>query len=386
MGTVIDLGTVELNGSDGDNERTAMTKVKQLHDGTVNGTGFVQVSAGIGSVTPTIPAASIAPGTADIDITGNAATADWAPGGRFLSTDPLLVPFPAGTAGETAYYQRGVGVYPYLYDGRCWNPRYGDPYILPEKFTSPAPAFFIYASDLDGDRTYNSRYVDGQQVGFVANQCGLLTPCAPVTGNSANVNPTLDLIATNGQSALSFDDNAKYLTITGSKTSLAPMIANGVFDFVFVCTFLKGWSSGADSITLFGNSDSGGESGGAIFLSNQNAISIEITSASGLIVFLTTTIIMPLNQTVILRIRGDGTNVYISMNGGTEQSGAMNASNFATVANLTRDFTIGAMWDAGSPSKHMCGEFNLAYGAVTAFTAAQWYSTLVLLNGVFHVF
>ncbi len=88
---VIDLGTPP-TGVGGDKVGEAFTKVKTVIDGLDGASGYVVVADGEGAVVESIPLDDLAPGTADIDISGNAAglSATLAPssGGTGLTTIP----------------------------------------------------------------------------------------------------------------------------------------------------------------------------------------------------------------------------------------------------------------------------------------------------------
>ncbi len=241
-----------------------------------------------------------------------------------------------------------------------------------------SPVWYLFGDDVDGLGTGNASLTNGQLLTDWSNTRGSAGGTA-TQGNAAIYDPTLLKAANNGRDAVVFSQDRSHLVLTGSATSLNFIHQTGAFDIVMV--FRLDYCGPKNVLT---GSDTGTDKGLGLQTTATNAINPFLTSGAATNVnFSTATQVFTQGEWWVLRLRGDGTKMYLSQDGGAEQSSSNYANAFGT-GNATHDMGLGADYWAGTPAyEGMLAAFVAIWA--TPLSSGQWSTLLADLQSYYAI-
>lgn len=284
---------------------------------------------------------------------------------RALTADPRVVPYPGGTVGEYAYYDRsGRREWHGLDTSGQWVPSgYADRVFEPPVDTQPL--YFFLADDVDADESLSSAYSDLTQIATWKNKGGSGGNFTGATGNNASAQPTLIKPWLNGRMGVYFENTgagasaSSYMTASGSASVFTqPWTTAAGWELFLLLTPLSSLTN-----RYFGNGESGSENRLEIFSNSSNAMNVAIGSTGGTVCsFAGPTIVI--GQTYLFNVHGNGSTVKCSIDGGVTETSSGAVSNLVASANGARDFILGGVNVGGTatPGASIVG-FACIYGS-----------------------
>lgn len=287
----------------------------------------------------------------------------WNDGNVNLGSDPMIAPQPiAMRIGQIGAYSYSTGQEEFEYDGTVWQPTTRPRRLMPPPISTLT--HFLLADDIDGNQTFNSAYSDGDLIPVWTNAGG--TGSNGFTnlnyGNgavTAGYRYVLNKRGLSGRGTVVCpgitSTNSSYIQLTGSASQITAIHQTGIFEAFFVVN----WYGAIASTALFGCSSDGAHNGGEVTVNTSGNVVVIFSQTGQNNGFLTTsTTVLTPNQAALLLVRGDGTNVYFSLNGGTEESIAFAHTPTGT-GNASHDFQLGAAFPDSGNVLDFSGEIGL---------------------------